>query len=131
MAFENTNEAFGPGLYFRLDDDGDSDTIMILGEPEPRISTYDGEEVVQAMFPIWHEDRVQVWTTSQRTCREIQRHWPDWQNRPLKVTRSGERGSSQTKYTFEPQRQTKLFKDAVESVSASDIEKAMADAMNS
>ena len=130
MGFKNTNEQFGPGLFFKLENDGDSQTIMFLAEPEPKLSQFEGQEVVQAIFPVWHEERVKVWTTSQRTSRQIEKDWENLLNRPVKVTRHGEKGSSATYYTFKPQRQTKLLTDVLQTTTPQEINKALADAVN-
>lgn len=98
MGWNECDQAIKSGVFFSLEDDGDRDVVIFLAPPDPRMSTYKGQERGQACFPVLTDAGLQVWPVGSRLYRQLKKGWADYSKKAVNVIRHGKKEDTATKY---------------------------------
>jgi hypothetical protein len=116
-------------MFLNLKEDGEEVILLLLGEPQPRVSVYQGKERSQAVFPVLTPDGVKVWAAGARVYRKLKEGWSEYSLNAVKVTRHGEANSQATTYELKtvkrPAGLAKMLTKAVHKEAAEALESAV------
>ena len=121
MTFEQSDSQLGGGLYFKLEDHGDSETVMFVGEPMPKATQFKGKKRTVFVFPIVTLDGLQVWTAGAKVYKHIRDNWGDFNGSAVKVTRNGKTGDKNTTYSFTKAKISKGLEKTYEPITLENI----------
>lgn len=130
MSFADCDKKIGGGVFFSLKDNGEQAVIVILGEPRPRVSVYQGKERTQAVFPIMTVDGVKVWATGAKVYRNIRDNFIPYSRAALRVVRHGDKGDMNTVYELKPVNKPSWAAKVTAAKIAGEIEEALDAAMS-
>ena len=102
MTFKESDESMAGGLFLQLEDDGDSVTVIFVGEPIPRESEFKGKSRKQFCFPVVSEAGLGVWTVGVKRYKQLRDSWKSATKAAVLITRKGKAGDTQTTYEFGP-----------------------------
>lgn len=125
MGFTECDDAMGSGMFFSLPDDGDTATLKLMGEPEPREGSFKNKPRTQYVFPVVSEDGLQLWTVGARLYRRLRDGYKKYKAGALKVTRHGKKDSQQTTYDLQPCKLHKKLAGYVKDVSLREVAEIM------
>ena len=128
MAWKDTLQVVGTGVFAQFKDDNESHTIVFLSEPIPRESTYQNRKKHQAAFPVLCDGELKVWTVGQRNMLHIRDNWNKYLKRAVKVTRHGVPNSQSTTYDFKPVTTSKALQAIIDGLKPVDISQILTSA---
>ena len=100
MAFNECDEVMAGNTFFALENDGDTATVVFVGEPIPREEEYRGKPRHRAYFPIVTKDGLRAWGLGGKLYRRLRDSWGDYLKKCHLITRMGEKGDTGTTYGF-------------------------------
>lgn len=131
MSFNSCDEVIKSGLYLAIKDDGDSETVVFVAEPEARESTYKGQTKAQACFPVVTKDGLKVWPCPAKIYRQLKDAWSQFRGKAVKVVRHGAAGSQATLYELKQVKMNAGLRALVKKANKKDISSALEVAVNS
>jgi len=127
MPFKDCDEVMAGTTFFALENDGDTATVIFVGEPIPREEEFHGKPRHRAYFPIVTKDGLRAWGLGGKLYRRLRDAWDDYLNRCHLITRMGAKGSTETTYGFKKATPTALLKKYIADTSAKDIKEFLAE----
>lgn len=100
MGFGECDEVMAGNTFFALENDGDTATVVFVGEPIPREEEYMGKPRHRAYFPIVTKDGLRAWGLGGKLYRRLRDAWGDYFKKCHLITRMGAKGSTETTYGF-------------------------------
>jgi len=109
------------GRFLVLKNDKDTETVLVVGEPESRQVKGDFGPKTEFLFPIIHDGELKVYASNKRNYPDLCEHRDKFETHSVKITRRGKKGAQSTIYLFDVAPDTPEEKAAREGVVDADV----------
>lgn len=99
MSFKEKLKEFGGGDFTFLSEDGEQLICAVVDEPVLLKSKFQGKEQDRIGIPVMTEDGYQLFITGKRVARKVSKFENHFQDSALVITRYGESGDVNSRYT--------------------------------
>lgn len=98
MSFKDCRDNAPESVFLTLSQDMEEIHVMMLDEPIPFMSNYDGQKRVRYAIPVLCKDGLRILPFGDKVFKIIETRWETFKGGQVKITRFGDKGDSKTSY---------------------------------